>query len=74
MPGENQRRRPGTIRDAIHAFMDQCADRTASVSEIQDGVAEVLDGPIAESSIRSYLRLNTPAEFERVARGRYRLR
>ena len=31
-------------------------------------------GPVAGSSIRSYLRLNTPSLFERPARGLYRLR
>ena len=31
-------------------------------------------GPVAGSSIRSYLRLNTPTLFERPARGLYRLR
>ena len=45
----------------------------ASPSLIEQAVQQHL-GPVAGSSIRSYLRLNTPGLFERPARGLYRLR
>ena len=45
----------------------------ASPRQIADGVRQRL-GPVAASSIRSYLRLNTPSLFDKPARGLYRLR
>lgn len=44
-----------------------------SVREIHDYVNEKLGGPVAESSVRSYLQLNTPKHFERISRGTYRM-
>lgn len=52
----------------------ETAGRGATVAEIRQAVAERLKGELAESSVRSYLRLNTPAEFERIGVGTYRLR
>lgn len=68
------RRAPGQIRDAIIACLQRRADRTATVEEIRATVAAKLGGGIPSSSIRSYLNINTPATFERVARGTYRLK
>ncbi len=67
-----QKRRPGEIRDAIIDYL-RGQERQASVAEIRQAVAERFDGQLAESSVRSYLRLNTPAEFERITKGHYRL-
>jgi len=70
----SERRAPGEIRDAIIEFMSR-HDRDLTVSEIQEGVSGTLfDQGARSSSIRSYLRLNTPKIFERTARGTYRLR
>ncbi|MEA3011671.1 MAG: hypothetical protein QOD42_216 [Sphingomonadales bacterium] len=63
---------PGVIRDTIIEFL-ATLDREASISEISDGVKLRL-GKVPASSVRSYLRLNVPTLFERVRRGRYRLR
>jgi len=66
------RRRPGEIRDAVIEFL---ADRpAATVAQIERAVSRSMDGEVAASSVRSYLRLNTPDLFERVGRGEYRLR
>ncbi len=70
---QRERRKPGQIRDAIFNFMAERAS-DASVAEIRQAVAERLKGELSESSVRSYLRLNTPGEFERTAHGTYRLR
>ncbi len=66
-------RSPGTIRDAILAFLSETTGREASVAEIGAAVAKKL-GVVPASSIRSYLNLNVPDQFERTARGRYRLK
>jgi site-specific DNA-methyltransferase (adenine-specific) len=44
-----------------------------SVQDIEKGVSRVI-GPVPSSSIRSYLRLNTPRVFRRSGRGMYLLR
>lgn len=64
--------RPGEVRDAI---VDVLTARPsgATVSEIEREVTERL-GPVPASSIRSYLRLNTPSLFERTERAHYLLR
>jgi len=66
------KRRPGAVRDAI---MDVLAYRSrgATVAEITRGVSQRI-GPTPASSIRSYLRLNTPKLFVKVDRGHYRVR
>ena len=65
------RRRPGEVRDAIAKVLAG-APGGASVSAINQGV-QALIGSVPPSSIRSYLRLNTPEIFERLRRGKYRL-
>lgn len=65
------KRRPGEVRDAIISVLS--ANPTgASISEIEAGVAERV-GAVPASSIRSYLRLNTPALFVRMDRAQYAL-
>lgn len=53
------RRRPGEIRDAIISFFGT-HQREATPAEIRTAVADYLKAEIPESSVRSYLRLNTP--------------
>ena len=72
-PSQTLRRKPGEVRDAILGFLTTCSGEV-SLSEIRQGVAERIKGQLSESSVRSYLRLNTGQEFERTARGTYRLR
>ena len=66
------KRRPGVVRDAI---IDALAyrPRGATVAEIAEGVSQRL-GPTPASSIRSYLRLNTPKLFTKIDRGHYVVR
>ena len=64
--------RPGRIRDAIFQSLRDRPDG-ANIAQIHSDVAEAV-GRVAESSIRSYLRLNTPTAFSRLGRGRYALR
>ena len=66
------KRRPGQVRDAIFAVLSDRPEG-ASIAEIEQGVKALL-GDAAPSSVRSYLRLNTPALFTRGARGHYSLR
>ncbi len=65
------KRRPGEIRDAIMNFLSTRPEG-AEVAEIVAGVCRLL-GEAAPSSVRSYLRLNTPETFLRNARGHYSL-
>ena len=55
--------------------MDTLAYRTrgATVAEIVEEVTERI-GPTPASSIRSYLRLNTPKLFTKIDRGHYMVR
>ncbi len=64
--------RPGEVRDAIIRVM-QASDAALTAGEIEEGVAQLLDSA-SPSSVRSYLRLNTPDIFMRESRGVYRLR
>lgn len=66
------RRPPGQVRDAIIAVLRAYPDG-ASPAAIEGDVRQRI-GRVAGSSVRSYLRLNTPGLFERPCRGRYRLR
>jgi len=70
---DSMARAPGTIRDAILAYLSEVAGREASVQDIKAAVAKRL-GDVPASSIRSYLNLNVPDQFERTGRGRYRLK
>jgi DNA modification methylase len=66
------KRKPGAVRDAI---IDVLAYRAhgATISEITREVSQRI-GPTPASSIRSYLRLNTPKFFVKLDRGHYRVR
>ncbi len=65
------RRRPGEVRDAVVKVLET-KPGGASVAEIVAGVHDVI-GDVPRSSVRSYLRLNTPRMFVRQGRGRYLL-
>lgn len=63
---------PGQVRDAILNALSESGE-SLSVSEIVAGVRRRI-GETPASSIRSYLRLNTPKLFVRQQRGLYRVR
>ena len=65
------RRRPGEVRDAIVRVLAGRAD-AASVQQITSDVNELI-GAVPASSVRSYLRLNTPELFARMDRAQYSL-
>lgn len=67
----NRRVAPGTIRDSVVSYLS--ASEGASIAEIRQAIRCRL-GDVPASSVRSYLNLNTPAIFERIGRGHYRLR
>ena len=69
MTEEHGRYAPGQVRDAIIHVLS-LSSRPLSVKEIDDLVSRMI-GPTANSSVRSYLRLNTPDLFVREARGMY---
>ncbi|MBI4303166.1 MAG: site-specific DNA-methyltransferase [Chloroflexi bacterium] len=60
---------PGQVRDAIIHVLS-LTSKPLSVDEIQKRVSRLI-GPTPESSVRSYLRLNTPDLFVRETRGIY---
>lgn len=66
------KRKPGAVRDAIIETLSYRA-RGATIAEIAQGVSERL-GATPASSIRSYLRLNTPKLFTKIDRGHYAVR
>ena len=72
MSEEKVRYQPGRVRDAIQQVLTIAA-KPLSVKEIKEGV-EGMMGATPSSSIRSYLRLNTPDLFVRESRGLYALR
>ncbi len=65
------RRRPGEVRDAIVHVLGTRLDG-ATVQTITEGVTNLI-GPVPPSSVRSYLRLNTPELFVRTNRAQYSL-
>lgn len=65
------RRLPGEVRDAVVEVLGT-RPRGASVAEIVAGVHDMI-GEVPRSSVRSYLRLNTPRLFVRQGRGHYAL-
>lgn len=67
------RRKPGVVRDALLKAFNDYPDG-ATVDQLLAEVRSVLGPDVPASSVRSYLRLNTPSQFVRVSRGRYRLR
>ena len=66
-----ERYAPGRVRDGILQVLS-LTSKPLSVREIGERVGQVV-GPVRESSIRSYLRLNTPGAFVREERGYYTL-
>ena len=62
------RRRPGEVRDAIVQVLRESSP--ASVQDITGGVIQLI-GDVPASSVRSYLRLNTPSLFARMDRAQY---
>lgn len=69
MMKEHGRYAPGQVRDAIVHVLS-LTSRPLSVTEIEDRVSQMI-GPTPNSSVRSYLRLNTPDLFVRETRGMY---
>ena len=65
------RRRPGEVRDAIVGVLEG-RSQGASVTEITAGVVDLID-EVPASSVRSYLRLNTPTLFAKMDRAQYAL-
>ncbi len=65
------RTKPGKVRDAIIDVFEE-RQGTASMSAILRGVKERL-GDVPDSSVRSYVRLNTPEYFVRTSRAQYSL-
>lgn len=68
------RQKPGAVRDVIMSTLSQRGSKGASVREILSSAREVLGEELPASSVRSYLRLNTPKTFERLALGKYKLK
>ncbi len=65
----SRRRRPGEVRDAIVQVLEQ-RQHAATLHEITNDVVQLI-GAVPPSSVRSYLRLNTPALFLRMDRAQY---
>src|SRR5689334_11028672 len=65
------RKRPGEVRDAIVRVLE-AHPQGASVYQITNQVTALI-GSVPASSIRSYLRLNTPELFARMNRAQYAL-
>lgn len=72
MDSKQQKNRPGRVRDAILSVLSS-EPGALSVKQIEEKVARII-GQTPTSSIRSYLRLNTPELFVREERGVYRAR
>jgi site-specific DNA-methyltransferase (adenine-specific) len=69
MKTQQARYRPGHVRDAILQVLSHTS-QPLPVKEIAQRVSRVI-GPTPTSSVRSYLRLNTPCAFVRESRGLY---
>ena len=72
MAEDGKRNAPGQVRDAILQVL-RTAPEGLTAKRIYQRVTKV-NGPTPESSIRSYLRLNTPDLFAKEARGVYRIK
>lgn len=71
----SRRRAPGQVRDAILRALDGKREG-AKIQAILADVEAILNGPVAASSVRSYLQLGTaatPPLFERLGYGVYRI-
>lgn len=64
------RRRPGQVRDVIVQVLER-SPRGAAVAEVCSQVSQLIGEAVPPSSVRSYLRLNTPELFARSERGQY---
>ena len=71
MKRQAKRLAPGQVRDAIIGILAECSV-PLSAGEICQ-MAKAAMGDVPESSIRSYLLLNTPGKFCRKGRGKYEL-
>lgn len=71
MSQDQTRYAPGRVRDAILQALS-LSSAPLSVRQIEERVNKLI-GPTPSSSVRSYLRLNTPGTVVREARGMYRL-
>ncbi|WP_440972413.1 hypothetical protein KP696_15810 [Nocardia seriolae] len=60
------------MRDAIITTLSS-RPNGATIDELVIAVSEIIGHPVARSSVRSYLRLNTPGRFIRTGRGAYKL-
>lgn len=69
---DQSRNAPGRVRDAILQVLS-LTSKALSAKEIEERVNQII-GPTPSSSIRSYLRLNTPEMFVRETHGFYRVR
>lgn len=72
MESKYDRYAPGRVRDAIFTVLSSTS-HPLTVKEIEDWVEREI-GKTPRSSVRSYLRLNTPETFVREKRGVYRLK
>jgi len=72
MEQQSTRNSPGHVRDAIVQVLS-LTSKALTIKEIEGRISQII-GPAPSSSIRSYLRLNTPEIFVREERGVYRLR
>lgn len=64
---------PGQVRDALLECLTRVGAEGATIHDLQSDASTLLGRAVSPSSIRSYLRLNTPGKFQRVRRGKYRL-
>ena len=71
-PEDVDRSRARRVRDAIFHVFARAAEPLPT-KEIAKRVSDLI-GPTPPSSVRSYLRLNTPTRFARRERGRYSVR
>ena len=71
-PSDQKKRRPGEVRDAILSVLT-ARPAGAPLHTIERHVVDLI-GHAARSSVRSYLRLNTPTIFVRTVRGHYGLK
>jgi site-specific DNA-methyltransferase (adenine-specific) len=69
---EASRHNPGIVRDAIRTSFVMLGGE-ASIKELHVAVESRLNEPVSRSSVQSYVQLNSPDQFEKVSRGRYRL-
>ena len=66
------RKSPGVVRDAVLDSLSALGGE-ATVKEIHGAVERRVGDDVPRSSVQSYLQINTPEQFEKVGRGRYRI-